>query len=301
MEMLCGVWNMNLETDLTLEATELLQKTQGDPGRLPGVATREYQIRGFHVAEVRILNEKGAEKVGKPVGTYLTLTMEQSGDLERTRFCQAAEAVAESLQRLLELKLSKGVLVVGLGNRAITADALGPLTVDNTVVTRHLVTHLPETFGEFRPVAAVSTGVLGTTGLESGELVGALCRQMHPAAVIAVDALAARSASRLGCTIQLSDSGIVPGSGVGNARQALNREHLGIPVIAVGVPTVIRASALCADLGGEEEEQQRLRELVVTPKEVDRMVASLSRTVGIGISLALQEGLSVEDVEMLLA
>lgn len=292
---------MNLETDLTLEATELLQKTAGDPGQLPGVATREYQLRGFDVTEVRILNEEGAEKVGKPQGTYLTLTMEPSSELDRTRFCQAAEAVAESVRKLLELKLSQGVLVVGLGNRAITADALGPLAVDSTVVTRHLVTHLPETFGEFRPVAAVSTGVLGTTGLESGELVGALCRQLHPAAVIAVDALAARSASRLGCTIQLSDSGIVPGSGVGNARKALNRDHLGIPVIAVGVPTVIRASALCADLGGKEEEQQRLRELVVTPKEIDRLIASLSRTVGTGISLALQEGLTVEDVEMLLS
>lgn len=288
------------ETDLTLEATELLRQTRGDIGALSGVKSRDYSLRGVEVNEVHILNEEGARTIGKPEGTYLTLTLEEGAPAQRDRFVLAAEAVAHSVGKLLTLEPEDSVLVVGLGNRAVTADALGPLAVDATVVTRHLVTHLPDSFGSFRSVAAVSTGVLGTTGLESGELVEALCQRLHPAAVIAVDALAARSASRLGTTIQLSDSGIVPGSGVGNARKALNQAHLGVPVIAVGVPTVIRAATLCADLGGEADEQERLRELVVTPKEVDRLVDSFSRMVGAGISMALQEGLSVEDVEMLL-
>lgn len=291
---------MKPETDLVLEATELLRASAKDPGRLPGVSSRELERCGVPVTEVRILSPEGQKQVGKPMGTYLTLTIDSAASADREQFCSAAQAVAESLRSLLELQEGDSVLVVGLGNRNITADALGPLAAERTLVTRHLVTHLPETFGAFRSVSAVTTGVLGTTGVESGELVEALKNRVKPSAVIAVDALAARSASRLGTTLQLSDSGIVPGSGVGNARQALNRDTLGVPVIAIGVPTVIRATTLCADLGGEEEEQERLRALVVTPKEIDSLVNSLSRIVGTGISLALQDGLGVEEVEALM-
>lgn len=290
---------MEFQTDLIQEAAELLQASAGDPGRLQGVATREYLVEGFPIQEVRILSEAGARKIGKPKGTYLTLTVQQGEESDREYLRRAAEAVAEGIRTLLPLDSQDSVLVVGLGNRSVTPDALGPLAADHTVVTRHLVAHLPETFGAFRPVAAVSTGVLGSTGLESGELVEAVCGQLHPAAVIAVDALAARSASRLGTTIQLSDTGIVPGSGVGNHRKALDRDSLHVPVLAIGVPTVIRAATLCADLGGEPEEQQRLQPLVVTPKDIDHLTDTLSRVVGTGITLALQEGLTLEDVELL--
>ncbi|MCD8051961.1 MAG: GPR endopeptidase, partial [Clostridiales bacterium] len=191
-------------------------------------------------------------------------------------------------------------LVVGLGNRAITPDAVGPWAVDHTVVTRHLVARLPETFGDFRPVAAVATGVLGTTGVESGELVKALCQRLRPAVVIAIDALAARSARRLCSTIQLTDTGIVPGSGVGNARFALTREELGVPVLAVGVPTVVRAATLAADLGADEGQRETLGGLLVTPKDIDALAAELARIIGYGVTMALQEGVTLEDVEYLL-
>ena len=292
---------MYLETDLVQEAAELLRASPEDPGRLSGVSTREYLQEGLPVQEVRIFNETGAQTIGKPQGTYLTLTLQRGEDPERDYFRRVSGAIAGGIQGLLSLKAEDSVLVVGLGNRSVTPDALGPLAADHTVVTRHLVAHLPETFGDFRPVAAMTTGVLGNTGLESGELVAAVCDHLHPAAVIAVDALAARSASRLGTTIQLSNTGIVPGSGVGNHRKALNQETLHVPVLAVGVPTVIRAATLCADLGGEPEEQERLQHLVVTPKEIDSLIGFLSRVVGTGISLALQEGLTMEDVEVLLS
>ncbi|MCD7843015.1 MAG: GPR endopeptidase, partial [Clostridiales bacterium] len=169
-----------------------------------------------------------------------------------------------------------------------------------TVVTRHLVARLPETFGDFRPVAAVATGVLGTTGVESGELVKALCQRLRPAVVIAIDALAARSARRLCSTIQLADTGIVPGSGVGNARFALTREELGVPVLAVGVPTVVRAATLAADLGADEDQRETLGSLLVTSKDIDALAAELAQIIGYGVTMALQEGITLEDVEYLL-
>lgn len=288
---------MKVETDLVVEAA-CLSDASGAVGQLRGVVSHERLCCGVPLQEVRILTEEGAAAVGKPQGTYLTLSQVVSG--ERSDFCAAAEAVKSCLTQLLELQEEERVLVVGLGNRDITADALGPLAAERTLATRHLVQQLPESFGALRSVCALSVGVLGSTGLESGELTQALCKELRPAAVIAVDALAARSAQRLGTTIQISDSGITPGSGVGNARKTLSRETLGVPVIAVGVPTVIRAATLCADIGGAEEEQERLRSLVVTPKEIDRLVDDLSRILGIGITMALQEGMGPEEAEELL-
>lgn len=290
---------MNLQTDLILEATELWRPGPGDPGRLPGVATREYQREGFPVTEVRVLDESGAAAVGKPVGTYLTLETGSRGDREENFLRRAAEAVAGELQGLLPEEGS--ALIVGLGNRAVTPDAVGPWAVEQTVVTRHLVSSLPEYFGAFRPVSAVATGVLGTTGVESGVLVKALCDRLKPGVVIAVDALTARSAERLCTTVQLADTGIIPGSGVGNARSALTREELGVPVIAVGVPTIVRASVLAEELGGDSAACGGLGELFVTPKDIDSQASVLARVIGCGISMALQSGMTLEDVEQLLS
>lgn len=292
---------MNFETDLALEATELWRQQPGDPGELPGVSTKEYHREGIPVTEVKVLNQEGAEAVGKPVGAYLTLDMGSRETRSPDFFSKAVEVVAGELKGLLPRDRESSALVVGLGNRAITPDAVGPWAVDKTVVTRHLVTHLPDTFGDFRPVAAVATGVLGTTGVESGELVKALCQRIRPSMVIAIDALAARSAHRLGSTIQLADTGIVPGSGVGNARFALTQEALGIPVIAIGAPTVVRAGALAADLGGSEGERQALSNLLVTPKDIDTMAAELAKIIGYGVTMALQDGITLEDVELFLS
>ena len=195
------------------------------------------------------------------------------------------------------------VLVVGLGNRAITPDALGPKVHDHTLVTRHLVEGCPEHFGGFRPVAALSAGVLSTMGMESGELIQGVCRQLKPSCVVAVDALASRSLKRLCRTVQLSDTGISPGSGVGNHRAALDRTSLGVPVLAVGVPTVVDGATLAADLLGTEELPPlgEGRDLMVTPKDIDSQVADLSKVIGYGIDLALQPSLTLEDLDLLLS
>lgn len=292
---------MNFETDLILEATELWRNRPGDPGELPGVATKEYRRSGFSVTEVRVLDETGAEAVGKPIGTYLTLEIGARQGRNMDFFPKIVEAVSAELGKLLELKDEDSVLVVGLGNRNITPDAVGPWAAEQTVATRHLVDRLPDTFGKFRRVSVVATGVMGTTGVESGELVKALCGQLRPAAVIAVDALAAHSAHRLCTTIQLANTGIIPGSGVGNARCALTKEELGVPVIAVGVPTVVRAAVLCAALEGSEEQQRSLGDLFVTPKDIDSTAAELAKIIGYGVTMALQQGISLADIQLFLS
>ena len=285
-------------TDLALEATQLWQERNA--GALPGVRQEERKRRGFAVTEVEVLNEEGAQAVGKPAGRYLTLDTGPRRGRAADFLPRLSEAIGEELRGLLNLNKEESVLVVGLGNRSITPDAVGPWAVDQTVVTRHLVRALPDPFGQFRSVSALATGVLGTTGVESAELVKALCAQLRPGAVIAVDALAARSAQRLCTTVQIADTGIVPGSGVGNARFALTEESLGCRVIAVGVPTVIRGAVLCAQMGGSDEEQKALGELFVTPKDIDSAASELARAVGWGVSMAVQEDLRLEEVQALL-
>ena len=195
------------------------------------------------------------------------------------------------------------VLVAGLGNRAITPDAVGPKVHQNTLVTRHLVRQMPEHFGSLRPVASVAAEVMGTTGVESGELVRAVCEKLQPACVVAVDALASRSLKRLCKTVQIADTGITPGSGVGNHRMGLTRDTLGVPVIAVGVPTVVDGATLAADLLGTEQLPD-LGEgggLLVTPKDIDSQVNDLAKVIGYGVSMALQPGISLEELELLLS
>ena len=220
-----------------------------------------------------------------------------------------AEALAAELGALQGLEPGAPALVVGLGNRAITPDNIGPKAADQTMVTRHLVERVPEHFGSFRPVAALAAGVLGTTGMESGELVRAVAETLRPACVIAVDALASRSLRRVCRTIQLADTGITPGSGVGNARAALNAETLGVPVIAVGVPTVVDAATLTCDVlaeaGKGELNPAALQGagdgLIVTPKDIDTQVHDLAKVIGYGINLALHTGLTIGDVELFLS
>ena len=294
---------MKRRTDLALEAAQLWQESAGEAGTLPGVESEEATREGYPVTTVRIRDEAGARALGKPVGTYVTLELDGLARREEDAFGRAARALAAELGALLGLAPGAPALVVGLGNRAITPDAIGPKVHEHTLVTRHLVEQIPEHFGAFRPVASLSAGVLGTTGMESGELVQAVCRRLKPACVVAVDALASRSLKRLCRTVQLSDTGIAPGSGVGNHRWALDRASLGVPVLAVGVPTVVDASTLAADLLGQEELPPlgEGRDLLVTPKDIDSQVDDLAKVIGYGISLALQPGLDVADLDMLLS
>ena len=296
-------------TDLALEAKELWTESAEKETKLEGVRARDSLREGYQVTTVDILDEQGASSLGKPVGSYVTVQLDALARREEDAFGRAARAIAAELGGLLRLPEGAACLVVGLGNRAITPDAIGPGVADHTMVTRHLVEQAPEHFGSFRPVAALAAGVLGTTGVESGELVKAVAEKIRPGYIIAVDALASRSMDRVCTTVQLANTGIVPGSGVGNHRAALNRETLGVPVIAVGVPTVVDAGTLAADILAEAGQEGLDPEalagagdgLMVTPRDIDQRVADLVKVIGYGINLALQPGLTIEDVDLFLS
>ncbi|MDR0862552.1 MAG: GPR endopeptidase [Oscillospiraceae bacterium] len=292
-------------TDLAVEAEELWRESAGETTELRGVRARERAVNGFQVTTVDILDGEGAAALGKPVGSYTTVEIDKLLHREDDAFTVGARVLADELSALLDLRPEETVLVAGLGNRAITADAVGPATVGSTMVTSHLVERMPDMFGSLRRVVALETGVLGTTGIESAEVIRAITDRVKPDRVIVVDALAARRLARVCRTVQLADTGIVPGSGVGNARAAINRETLGIPVIAVGVPTVVDAATLAADIAAETGASAELLTdeflgagMVVTPKDIDANVADIAKLVAYGINLALHPELTIDDVTM---
>lgn len=299
--------NSTIRTDLALEAEALWRETQ-PAGQAPeGVRARTEQRGSFRLTTVEVLDARGEAALGKPRGSYVTVELDALIRREENAFPEACALLAEALRGLLPLAPEDACLVVGLGNRAITPDAVGPDAIDHVMVTRHLTQQLPEDFGAFRPVSAVCSGVLGTTGIESGALVRAVAESVHPAAVVAIDALASRSPDRLCRTVQIADTGIVPGSGVGNARQALNRDTLGVPVIAVGVPTVVDAATLTLDLAARSGLQPDPADfgdaggMIVTPREIDKNVRDVAKLIGYALNLALHDGLSIEDVDMFLS
>lgn len=293
-------------TDLALEARELWQESAQRTSRLSGVKATKSKLEGYGLTRVDILDARGEEALGKPAGSYLTIDLTTFWQRKADFFPRAVRAVGTQLRAMVPAE--GPVLVVGLGNAAMTPDAVGPLTADSVLVTRHLISAMPRQFAGFRPVSVVRTGVLGTTGVESAEAVAGVAEQVRPAAIIAVDALASRRRERVCATVQLSDTGITPGSGVGNHRAALNRETLGVPVIAVGIPTVVDAATLAADLleeaGVEHIDADRLRQgqgnMMVSPRDIDAQVRDLSKVVGYGINWALQD-LDVEDITALLS
>ncbi|WP_295587573.1 GPR endopeptidase [uncultured Oscillibacter sp.] len=293
-------------TDLALEARELWQESAQRTSRLSGVKATKSKLEGYGLTRVDILDERGEEALGKPVGSYLTIDLTTFWQRKSDFFPRAVRAVGSQLKLLVPAE--GPVLVVGLGNAAMTPDAVGPLTADSVLVTRHLIAAMPRQFAGFRPVSVLRTGVLGTTGVESAEAVRGLVEQVQPAFVIAVDALASRRRERVCATVQLSDTGIIPGSGVGNHRAALNHETLGVPVVAVGIPTVVDAATLAADLleeaGVEHIDADRLRRgqgtMMVTTRDIDQQVRDLAKVVGYGINWALQD-LDIEDINALLS
>ena len=293
-------------TDLALEARELWQESAERTTRLSGVKATKTKREGYPVTRVDILDQRGERALGKPQGSYLTIDLTTFWQRKSDFFERAVRAVGSQLRELLP---EEGpVLVIGLGNEAMTPDAVGPLAADNVLITRHLIAAMPKHFAGFRPVAVFRTGVLGTTGVESAEAVRGLVAEVQPALVIAVDALASRRVGRVCATVQLSDTGIIPGSGVGNHRMALNRETLGVPVLAVGIPTVVDAATLAADLleesGVENIDSESLRgggqTLMVTTQDIDRQVRDLSKVIGYGINWALQD-LEIEEMNALLS
>ena len=280
-------------TDLALEGVEQLRQG-GDISRLDGVCAAEYTRQGYGVTDVRVATKQAAEAVGKPEGRYVTIDLRPYFRRGEGFFARAARCLASELRTLLPgVGEDWPVLVAGLGNRGMTADAVGPLALESLLVTRHMVRSLPRQFRGFTPVSALVPGVLAATGMEALELLRGAVQATGCAAVIAVDALAARSRERLCATVQLGDTGLIPGSGVGNHRKAIDKTTLGVPVVAVGVPTVI-AAHLLGD--GQPEDDP----LFLTPRDIDGKVRELGRVIGYGVTLALQEGLSVEDVTGLL-
>ena len=293
-------------TDLALEARELWQESAEKTTRLSGVKATKQRSEGYPVTRVDILDERGEQALGKPRGTYRTIDLTAFWQRKSDFFERAVRAVGGQLKELLPGEGT--VLVIGLGNGAMTPDAVGPLAADSVLVTRHLIAAMPRHFSGFRPVAVFRTGVLGTTGVESAEAVRGLVAQVEPSLVIAVDALASRRVGRVCTTVQLSDTGIIPGTGVGNHRSALNQETLGVPVFAIGVPTVVDSATLAADLLEEsgirdydgEALQKSRQNLMVTPRDIDQQVRDLSKVVGYGINWALQD-LEIEEINALLS
>lgn len=240
-----------IRTDLALEAHEMAKQKRGDGSQIPGVHMDEYEENGITVSWITIDDQQGGEELGKQPGKYLTLQIPglRSKDSE-LQDRVASKFAAEFARYLDKLGIDKDakVLIIGLGNRRVTADALGPNVVNNLLVTRHLFELMPDQVEEgYRPVSAIAPGVLGTTGIETSEIVFGIVEHTEPDLIIAIDSLASRALERVNTTIQIADTGISPGSGIGNKRKALTKETLGVPVIAIGIPTVVDAVTIAHD------------------------------------------------------
>ena len=283
---------MAFRTDLAVEAIE----NHKTAAALPHVRQSD-----------RILSEDAAREIGKPQGRYLTLELDALIRREEDAFPRACKALSTLLRELLPHPNDGPVLIAGLGNRMITPDAIGPQTADHVIATRHLVAQSPAIFADWRPVSALAPGVLGQTGVETGEVICGVLDRVRPAAVIAVDALAAGRLSRLLRTVQLADTGITPGAGVGNARAALNKETLGVPVIAVGVPTVVDGATLAHEISSQlgqpacEALDDLSQPVMITTRDIDREVADISRMIGYAVNMALHPHLSVADIDLYLS
>ena len=294
---------MAFRTDLAVEAIE----NHKTAAALPHVRQSDRTLEGFAVHEVRILSEDAAREIGKPQGRYLTLELDALIRREEDAFPRACKALSTMLRELLPHPNDGPVLIAGLGNRMITPDAIGPQTADHVIATRHLVAQSPEVFADWRPVSALAPGVLGQTGVETGEVICGVLDRVRPAAVIAVDALAAGRLSRLLRTVQLADTGITPGAGVGNARAALNEQTLGVPVIAVGVPTVVDGATLAHEISSQlgqpacEALDDLSQPVMITTRDIDHEVADISRMIGYAVNMALHPHLSVADIDLYLS
>ncbi len=282
---------MRVRTDLALEARESFE---GSDTEVHGVVVEEEyeEDLDLKVTRVKILSERGAREMGKPVGTYLTLEAPGLAVPDEDYHREISEALADCLKELAGDQKSRSVLVAGLGNRDVTPDALGPKAVSNLMITRHLFREYGrEAMGmeQASAVSGIAPGVMAQTGMETSEILQGVIDQTSPDLLVVIDALAARSTRRLGRTIQLTDTGIQPGSGVGNHRGSLTRESLGIPVIAIGVPTVVEAAAIIYDAQGScERMPPHLNGMFVTPKNIDEMIKQLSFTLSEALNIVFQ-------------
>ena len=285
---------MNFRTDLALERCENLDKKS-----LEGVDMNVVEEEGATITRIEVLSETGEKTVGKPVGRYVTV--EVAPFAVHAQFIDdSLDALAKEIRRIIPREGS--VLVAGLGNMRITPDALGPKCASMIFATRHITGELLRSTGlsGLRCVSAVATGVTGETGAEAGEIIKGVVRTVKPDFVITVDALAARNVGRLGRTIQMCDTGIVPGSGVGNSRQEISKKTIGVPVISIGVPTVVDAATLIMDCTGNENAvSDGAENMMVTPREIDLMIERASKAISLAINCALQPDITPEDMLIL--
>ncbi|NLZ83098.1 MAG: GPR endopeptidase, partial [Clostridiales bacterium] len=295
--------NNNIRTDLALEVRESFSD---DDVEIKGVVlTEEYDKKNkIRITKVVIKDEHGAKAMGKPIGTYITIEAPELNEADEDYNKPVSDVIAKNIMYLSKDIKKDNVLIVGLGNRDVTPDALGPYTVDNLFVTRHLIKEYGDEFkskNHLGNVSAISPGVMGQTGMEASEIVKGIIDETKPELIIVIDALASRSINRLNTTVQLTDTGISPGSGVGNNRKVLNEETLGTKVIALGVPTVVDAMTIVVDTlsqymettGFEEKEinqfayeirNQSMDNMFVTPKNIDEAVKRISYTVSEAIN-----------------
>lgn len=309
----------NFRTDLASERRDIYQKANKLENEIDGIESSKEEINeNIKVETVKITNENGEKAIGKPVGNYITIDVKQLKIAQEEEIQKAADVLSNQLEKVIDTHIDKQgeILVVGLGNVYVTPDSLGPKVINEIEVTRHIINYLPQYVEEgTRMVSAISPGVLGTTGIETVEILKGIVDNIHPKLVIVIDALASRSIERISSTIQLSDTGIVPGAGVGNTRSEISKNTLGIPVIAIGIPTVVETAVLvndCLDVFieklqdeaksndylnklKEEDNYQEIREvllpkdynLIVTPKEIDDLIENMSQIVARGINNAV--------------
>lgn len=309
----------NFRTDLADERTELYKKANNIENEIEGVEANEEEINNnIKLTRVKILDEKGEQALGKRKGTYITIDMKNMKYMGNDEIQSASEVLSKELKNMIKehVELEDEILVVGLGNIYVTPDALGPKVINEIDITRHLLKYVPQYLEKnTRPVSAISPGVLGTTGIETAEILKGIVENVKPKLMIVIDSLASRSMERISSTIQLADTGIVPGAGVDNARKELTKDTLGIPVIAIGIPTVVETAVVvndCLDVFIEKLQQEarsndylnKLKEednyeeikealipkefnFIVTPKEIDGLIENMKDVVARGINMSL--------------
>lgn len=298
-----------LRTDLALEAKEMYHETAGDMTQLDGVVATTYEESGIVVTKVEILNEKGSASIGKPVGNYITFEMPEFISYGFVYFNTVVELVKRELIKLLPDFKDKKILVSGLGNRQITSDALGPWTIDKLIITGHLSLLAPQSLKNLGLIYGVVPGVMGITGIETADVIKGICEKIHPDVVIAVDSLVSRKTERVATTIQISDTGINPGSGIGNHRKEITRDSLGIPVISIGVPMVVDTLTLAYDTVASltdinkneildkisKKKQGKNASFAVTPKEIDKITTQMANIISSAINITFHN-ISIDEI-----
>lgn len=308
----------NFRTDMAVERNEIYKKQNSLAEGIDGIENANKIIKDIEISKVKITNENGANALGKPVGNYITLDVKEIKNADEERIEEIAEIMADELRNVIGEHVSDtdDILVVGLGNRYVTPDALGPKVVPEIEVTRHILEYMPKIMPEdTRPVSAISPGVLGITGIETMEILNGIVQNIKPKMLIVIDALATRKLERISSSIQIADTGIVPGAGVNNARKEISINTLGIPVIAIGIPTVVDLATITNDCINifienlqqkamsnstlnelkEKDNYEEIKEalipkdynMIVTPKEIDKLIDNMSEIVAKGINKSL--------------